>query len=100
MAIVMQMRWDGIDAGQYAQACEHVAWETDAPAGGIFHVAWVADGALNVVDVWESAEEFQRFVDDRLMPVVKGKLGFPGEPEVTTRPALRYFDAVHRIART
>ena len=32
-------------------------------------------------DVWESAEDFQAFVDERLMPGVR-ELGLAGEPEV------------------
>jgi hypothetical protein len=29
------------------------------------------------------------------MPVVKGQLDFPGEPNVTITPVHRWFDAVH-----
>lgn len=91
MAVVMTMKWAGVTPEQYDEARERVGWEENEPAGGIFHVASFADGALHVTDVWESAEDFQRFVDGRLMPVVKGIMGLPGEPEVQIRPAHRVF---------
>jgi hypothetical protein len=99
MAIVMQMRWEGVTPDQYDQARDEVQWESDAPEGGIFHVAWFQDGALHVIDVWESAEEFQAFVDARLIPGV-AKVGIAGQPDVSIRPAHRIFDATHGTARS
>jgi hypothetical protein len=29
------------------------------------------DGGIRVVDVWQSAEQFQRFADDRIGPVTQ-----------------------------
>jgi hypothetical protein len=98
MAIVMHLRWEGITPEQYDQAREHVAWETDAPKGAVFHVASFSGGGIDVTDVWESAEEFQAFADQRLLPALKGKLGFPGEPVVTVEPAYRVFDAKRAAA--
>ena len=79
MAIVMQMRWDGVTAEEYEQAQAEVKWEVDPPAGGIFHVAWLEDGVLRVCDAWHSAEQFQTFVDERLMPGV-AKVGIQASP--------------------
>jgi hypothetical protein len=95
MAIVMQMQWDGVTTEQYDAVRERVGWERDAPDGAIFHVSWFGDGALHVVDAWDSADAFQRFVDARLMPVAKGEFDLPGEPTVEVAPAHRVFDALH-----
>lgn len=99
MAVVMQMTWQGVTPEQYDQARETVGWETDAPSGGIFHVAWFEGGALRVLDVWETEEAFQLFVDGRLMPGV-AEVGIEGEPEVAFQPAYRVFDAAHGDARS
>jgi hypothetical protein len=99
MAIVMQMTWKGVTPDQYDAAQREVGWETEAPTGGISHLAWFEDGALRVVDAWESAEQFQTFVDTRLMPGV-AKVGIEGEPDVTVQPAHRIFDAAHGEARS
>jgi hypothetical protein len=100
MAVVMEMRWAGITSEQYDEARDRVEWETKTPDGAIFHVAWFSEGGIRVVDVWESQVAFDRFAEERLMPVVKGELGFPGEPDVQFFPAHRIFDAMHDEARS
>jgi hypothetical protein len=91
MAVVMQMHWPEISLDEYEQARQKVDWENDLPDGAIFHVAWMADDGFRVVDVWESSDDFDRFVQDRLMPVVAGELGVTSEPNVTITPAHTYF---------
>ena len=82
MPIVMNMRWGGVTPEQYEQAREQVGWEQRAPDGGIIHIASFTQDGLRVTDVWETADDFNRFVESRLMPVVQ-ELGIEGEPEVT-----------------
>ena len=98
MAVMMLMRWASVTPEQYDEARERAGWERNPPTGGIFHVAAFADDALHVTDVWESAEDFQRFADDRLMPVVK-ELGIAGEPDVTILPAHSVFAPAYEGAR-
>ena len=90
MAVVMVMEWDGVTAEQYDAARELVNWEGNVPAGGMFHVAAVTDQGLRVTDVWESADAFQAFVADRLMPGVQ-QLGIPGQPRVEIYPVHALF---------
>ena len=45
---------------------------------------------LRVVDVWDTAEQFQQFVETRLMPGV-AQIGIPGEPAVEVLPIHRLF---------
>jgi hypothetical protein len=82
MPIVMNMRWDGVTPEQYEKAREQVGWEQRAPEGGILHIASFTDSGLRVTDIWETAEDFNRFVAARLMPVVQ-EIGIEGEPDVT-----------------
>lgn len=88
MPVVMIMQWDGITPAQYDQARDTVNWEGDPPLGGLYHVAAFDGTSLRVTDVWETAEQFQQFVEQRLMPGVKA-LGLPGEPRVEVYPAHR-----------
>jgi hypothetical protein len=60
------------------------------PPGGIVHVHFEKDGLAHGVDVWESVEAFERFVQSTLMPAmakVAAARGLDpsrmGEPEVT-----------------
>ncbi len=85
MAISMRMRWDGVTADQYDKVREAVGWERDRAAGGILHVAWFVDDQLNVCDIWDSADDFDKFVGQRLMPGV-AQIGIVGQPEVKVLP--------------
>ena len=84
MATVMRMKWSSVSPEQYDAARDAVNWEGDPPDGGIYHIAWFDDG-LNVVDVWESADDFNRFADERLMPGI-AQLGIEGQPDVRFYP--------------
>lgn len=82
-----------IDAGLYARIQDGLG--TEMPAGLISHVALERDeGGLRYVDVWESEDDWDRFAEDRLHPVVHGLLAevfgndLPPEPERTTRSVL------------
>ena len=90
MPIVMNMRWQGVTAEQYDQARELVNWEGDVPDGAKFHVASFDGTGLRVTDVWASADDFNRFVEQRLMPGVQ-QIGIAGQPEVEITDAHRMF---------
>ncbi len=90
MPIVMNMQWPGVTRGQYDQALAQVRWETETPKGAKFHVASFDDKGLRVTDVWDSAEEFNQFVEQRLMPGVQ-KVGIAGQPEVEIIEVHRIF---------
>jgi hypothetical protein len=58
------------------------------PEGLISHVAYRTESGLRYVDVWRAKEDWNRFVDERLHPVVDKvlteALGFrPPEPPMT-----------------
>jgi hypothetical protein len=85
MAIMMIMTWEGVSLEQYDEAKRIVNWEEDFAAGGVLHVTAHDGNGLRITDVWDSAEAFQAFVNDRLMPGVAG-LGLPGQPSVEMFP--------------
>jgi hypothetical protein len=85
MPVVMYMEWDGFTPQQYDEVRANVSWEQDAPQGVILHVPWFADGGVRVLDLWDSAEDFQSFVDARLMPAVQAA-GVTGEPRIQINP--------------
>lgn len=86
MAVVMNMSWAGVTPEQYEAARKVVNWEGNPPAGGHLHIAWFDSAGLRVTDFWESAEQFQQFVDTRLTPGVQ-QVGIKGEPKVDIAPA-------------
>jgi hypothetical protein len=81
MATAMLMYWPGVTTEHYEAARAEVGWEHAVPDGAICHIAGFDEGGLRVLDIWDSAEQFQRFAEERLMPVTS-KLGIEGEPEI------------------
>ena len=58
-----------IDANFYSRITDGLGAE--APEGLIVHLAIErAEGGLRYIDVWESEEDFDRFADERLHPVI------------------------------
>ena len=90
MATVMSMYWPEVSLDQYQQARKEVNWEGDTPQGAKFHVSWMGKDGFHVLDLWESGEDFQRFVDQRLMPAVQ-KIGIKGQPQVELAEAVSVF---------
>ena len=85
MPVLMMERWDGIDADKYEEIRKLAKWDSDPPKGFLFHVASFAGGNAHMVDIWESAEDFQNFVQERIMPAVQ-QLGIGGQPDVQIYP--------------
>ncbi|HEX2122969.1 MAG TPA: hypothetical protein VHL59_15155 [Thermoanaerobaculia bacterium] len=77
----MLMHWPEVSKEQYEAARREVAWETDVPKGAKFHVSWFGQDGFRVLDLWESAADFQTFVEQRLMPGI-AKIGIEGQPKV------------------
>ena len=45
---------------------------TEAPNGLILHTAGATPNGWRIFDVWETAEDFQRFNDEIIMPATEG----------------------------
>ena len=90
MAVLMLMQWDNVTPAQYDAVRKIVDFENQPPRGGLFHVASFDDKGLRIADLWERAEDFQAFVEQRLMPGVQ-KAGIEGEPKVSVFPAYNVF---------
>ena len=81
----MTMKWDGVTPDQYEKLRKIVNQEGDKPKGAVFHVASFGNNAVYVTDIWESAEDFNGFVESRLMPGT-AEVGIEGHPQVEIFP--------------
>ncbi len=62
---------DDRSTANYDTIKEQLGVDEDPPAGLIVHSAgYGQDGTFRIVDVWESQEHLDRFLSERLMPVV------------------------------
>jgi hypothetical protein len=96
MAIQMIMRYDGMSLEDYDRARNAVHWENDVPKGAIYHVCSHDGSALRITDVWETAEDFQAFVENRLMPEL-ARLGYTQQPEVEVYPVHAIFAPAYSV---
>ncbi len=76
MAVGMLLAGEGFTRESYRQLTEAMFGafpmpEGDAPEGLILHTAGESDQGWYVYDVWESKEQFQRFVDSKIGPAME-----------------------------
>jgi hypothetical protein len=67
------------------------------PAGGIVHVHWEQDGRAHGLDVWESVEAHNAFVESTLMPAM-GKIATERGIDLSVGPETTITE-VHRLVR-
>lgn len=82
-ALVQVVRLPGVDAVGFRAADMEIlsALEGRAPEGATFHVNGPCDGGWCVVDAWSSKEARDRFIEERVMPVMQGT-DMSGPPEI------------------
>ena len=87
MAVGMLLAGEAVTRDTYVQVTEKMfgAYPMRAdqsPRGLILHTAGQSDQGWYVYDVWESTEDFQRFVEERLGPALHEiGAGQGGRPE-------------------
>jgi hypothetical protein len=85
MALMAVFTGEGFTKEMYEALRPVVKWETEPAPGGLIHVAgFDTAGTLHVTDVWESEEQMNAFVTQRLIPGFQ-KLGIP-MPTVSVFP--------------
>ncbi len=86
MAVTVAVKFKGT-AENYDAVQEKGNVESDPPEGLLIHTAAVKDdGTIQVIDVWESADAFGKFAQERLSTAIPAVMGddFPEvEPEIT-----------------
>jgi len=82
--IVMLMQWTGVTKELYEKVRKQVNWERDVPKGAVLHIATFDDKGARVTDIWKSEEDFNNFVQNKLMPVTKELIDT--EPDVEIYP--------------
>lgn len=82
MAVAVLMEFDGGTTDAYDRVIEKMGLSDGTPPEGAqYHVAGKTDNGFRVVDVWDSAEQFQEFAQEKIGPLTAEE-GFP-QPEVS-----------------
>ena len=79
MAIVWLLEWDGL-TGTVEELRDTVGWER-RPDGSARHAASFNDKGLVLVEIWQSADHVQPYMDGRFLPAVHA-MGIRSMPRV------------------
>ena len=85
MAVTLVMRVPELDIARYDRMMATLGLDANPPAGLVLHVATESVGAVNVVEVWQTPQAAEGFVEKRLKPAldaqnVKDPLSYRLEP--------------------
>ena len=82
MALCVYFPVHGMGSDKYDEVIRRLeAAGAGAPRGRTYHVAFKAGDGLQVVDVWDSHEDFQAF-GETLMPILSEVGIDAGQPEI------------------
>ena len=77
--------WPGGTDEQYRTTANVVHPSGGLPKGQRYHAAGPTEGGYLVVAVWDSKADYERFVEETLMPALKQiGGGFNGQPDART----------------
>ena len=75
VAFIQEFKIQGDDRSttNYDTINERLNTRNDPPEGGIVHTAGFDEdaGVFRIFDVWETREQGERFIQERLMPIVE-----------------------------
>ena len=90
MKTMVIMRWEGITPDQYERCRQIINWENATAKGAIFHAVAFGNNEMRVTDIWESEEDFNIFMQSRLIPGV-AQIGITSLPQVEVLPVYAIF---------
>lgn len=79
MAIMAIYRSTEVDRAKYDQIVERVGSTGEPPEGAMLHFAGFGDGGIAVIEVWDSRETLQEFLEGRVFPALR-EAGLPQDP--------------------
>jgi hypothetical protein len=91
MALLMIGKVEGLDPDTYDAINKDLGMPDTPPDGLLSHTAGRAEGGMEIVDVWESQEKFEAFMQNQLMPAMQ-KAGYevPSDPQPPEQYELHY----------
>lgn len=84
MAYLITHFWPGATEEQYKATLASVHPPEGLPEGQVYHAGGPSEGGILIAAVWDSKEQYERFLHDKLMASTPIPGGFAGQPEVRT----------------
>ncbi len=70
MSVVLILELPGMTPEIYGAINERMGFPAEVPQGLLTHIAAVEDAGMRFVDVWESEQQFERFLEEELLPAM------------------------------
>ena len=84
MAVALRLDFTNFGLDEYDAICKSLNFPADWPDGLIVHGSTEVDGQLRVLDIWESRQQFDGFVANRLQAAMGQAMGDRAEaPQIT-----------------
>jgi hypothetical protein len=94
MPVAIMMDFEGGTLAQYDEVIERMGFERggEGAVGGLFHWVSETEDGLRVIDVWETAEQYQQFAEEQIGPISQA-VGVPAPPVLTFYDVHNYLTA-------
>jgi hypothetical protein len=90
MTVVSTLDVSGLTAPEYRAVMDQLGVER-RPEGGIYlHLTTPTDVGFRIVEIWDEKENFDRFVENRLVPANEA-IGLSRATEITVTPLHNFF---------
>jgi hypothetical protein len=73
VAVAVFMHFPGLRREEYDRLLSDLALDANPPSGEILHVAADAPDGINVVDLWQTKEAAESFIEQRLRPALHAR---------------------------
>jgi hypothetical protein len=84
MAVGLRLEFTNLTLQDYDSVCDALNFPADWPDGLKVHASTEVDGRLRVMDMWESRQHFDQFVESRLQSAMGKALGDRAQaPQIT-----------------
>jgi hypothetical protein len=84
MAVGLRLEFANLTLQDYDSICKALNFPAEWPDGLRVHASTEVDGRLRVMDMWESRQHFDRFVESRLQGAMAEAVGDRAEaPQIT-----------------
>ena len=71
MTIGIIMEFDGFKPENYDAVSRRINWPEKWPDGLTFHVAGPTNGGMRLVEIWDSRDQFDRWMAETIQPAIQ-----------------------------
>ena len=75
MAVGIIMEFDGFSPDTYEAVREKIDWPASMPEGISFHVAGPTGDGMRIVEIWNSREQYDRWMEETIQAALEEVVG-------------------------